>query len=144
MTRAILGPLNIGSRVYRTGKWKLSHEEFPFAFFPAYESGSGYAISSDLLLPLLTAAERVPFIFIDDVYVTGILGKILGVRHVRRKGFAYWTSKAPKACDILKGEVLTGTRVTYLVQRRIWHELDAREGCETQDAVLPGAEEIPG
>jgi len=130
MKWSIMGPLNLGSRVYRRGiKWRLTKEEYPFAFFPPYESGSGYAISADLWRPIVAAADYVPRIFIDDVYITGILGKILGVKHVKRDGFAYWTDKTPTSCAILNGSVLTGTRVDALKQYHIWEDITTRVGC---------------
>jgi hypothetical protein len=67
----------------RTGLWKLSKEEFPFDRFPPYESGSAYVISGDVIGELFDTAEYVPPIFIDDVYITGILGRIVGIQHVK-------------------------------------------------------------
>jgi len=123
---AIMGPFNGGSPVYRKGKWALRPTDYPFHYFPPYESGSGYLISADLLRPLRNASDFVPYIFIDDVYVTGILGRVVGARHVTRPGFAYWTNRAPSACAILNGSVLTGTRVTAQRQRDIWIDLVSR------------------
>jgi len=123
MTSAIMGPFNGGSRVYRKGKWAISETDFPFYYYPPYESGSGYVISADLWRPLLNASNYVRHIFIDDVYITGILGRIVGARHVRRPGFAYWTNKAPAPCSIANGTVLTGTRVDPRIQYSIWEKL---------------------
>jgi len=129
---AITGPYNAGSPVRRKGRWALRPSDYPFHYFPPYESGSGYLVSSDLLGPLRNASDFVPYIFIDDVYVTGILGRVVGARHVTRPGFAYWTSRAPSACDIVNGTVLTGTRVTAQRQRYIWNELVSRvTDCST-------------
>jgi hypothetical protein len=123
MTRAIMGPFNTGSRVYRKGKWAISISDYPFYYYPPYESGSGYVISADLWRPLLNASDYVPHIFIDDVYITGILGRIVDARHVIRTGFAYWTNKAPAPCAIVNGTVLTGTRVDPDRQYSLWNEL---------------------
>ena len=117
---SIMGPLNIASKVQRHGKWAISKSDYPFYYYPPYESGSGYVITADLVYPLVELADFVPRIFIDDVYVTGILGKILNIRHVRRGGFAYWTDKPPALCDILTGSILTGTKVTPDMQYQLW------------------------
>ena len=131
-------PYNSRSPVYRKGKWALGLSEYPFHYFPPYESGSGYLISADLLRPLRNASDFVPYIFIDDVYVTGILGRVVGARHVTRPGFAYWTNRAPSACAILNGSVLTGTRVTGERQRQIWNELVSRDTyCDPVTRVGP-------
>lgn len=126
---AIMGPYNDGARVRRKGKWALGRTEYPFHYFPPYESGSGYLISADLLEPLRNASDFVPYIFVDDVYVTGILGRVIGARHVTRPGFAYWTDRAPSACAIVNGSVLTGTRVTASRQRQIWNSLVSPVDC---------------
>lgn len=137
MTWSIMGPLNLGSRVYRRGKWRLTKEQYPFYYFPPYESGSGYAISADLIGPLLDTSAYVPWLFIDDVYVTGIMGKILGVRHVTQSGFAYWTSKPPSACDISRNYVLTGTKVDPKLQLDIWKQLTDGVHCPDDSKKIP-------
>jgi len=135
---AIMGPYNGGSRVNRKGKWALQPTEYPFYYFPPYESGSGYLISADLLGPLRNASDFVPYVYVDDVYVTGILGRVVGARHVTRPGFAYWTNPAPSACAIINGSVLTGTRVTAARQRQIWNELVSRVDCASSPLAING------
>jgi len=120
---SIMGPVNVGAKVHRNGKWKLTPEEFPFRSFPTYESGSAYVITGDLIHELFVTAEYVPQIFVDDVYITGILGRIVGVNHVRHTGFAFWHSKAPKVCDIVLNRIVSGTKMTPLALRRVWKEL---------------------
>jgi len=135
-SRFILGPLNVGSRVYRNGKWRLTKEQFPFEFFPPYESGSAYVISADLVGELLEASRYVPSIFIDDVYITGILGRILGVQHVRRAGFAFWTSRPPMACDLIARRVVTGTKMTPINLNAIWNELQRGPYCPATGFII--------
>lgn len=130
--RSIVGPLNPRSPVYRTGKWAVDKVQYPFTYYPPYESGSGYAISADLVRPLLETSEYVPHLFVDDVYVTGILGKILNVNHVRQDGFAYWTSKTPTVQQILCDKsVLTGTKVSPDDQYKLWNSLTVGVNCTT-------------
>jgi len=129
LSRSIMGPLNIGSRVYRHGKWKLTRSEFPFDHFPPYESGSAYVITGDLVHELFVTAEFVPYISIDDVYVTGILGRILGVKHVRQRGFAFWTDKPPTDCDLVLNRVVTGTKMTPPNLLNIWKRLKQNLKC---------------
>jgi len=123
LQRSIMGPINVGARAHRGGKWKLTQQEFPFVLFPPYESGSAYVITGDLIHELFVTAEYVPHIFIDDVYVTGILGRILGVNHVMHRGFAFWHSRAPSVCDIVSNRVVSGTKMTPARLRDIWKQL---------------------
>ncbi len=129
-TWSIMGPINIGSRVYRkASKWSLSRDLYPFYHFPPYEAGSTYVISGDLAKPLFAASQRVPSIFIDDVYITGILGKILKVNHVMQKGFAYWVDKKPTICSIRDNYIITGTRMKPAQQYQIWAGLHQEHHC---------------
>ena len=124
LQRSIMGPVNVGSRVHRSGKWKVTKDEFPFAFYPPYESGSAYVITGDLIHELFVTAEYVPPIFVDDVYVTGILGRVLGVNHVMHRGFAFWHSRPPSACDIVLNRVVAGTKMTPTLLRNVWKQLE--------------------
>ena len=125
MTNAIMGPYNEGSRAYRTGKWKIPKEEFPLHFYPPYESGSAYIINADLVPKLFNLSEYIPHIFIDDVYITGILGKILNVRHIKHSGFAFWTDRRPGACYLLRNWILTGTKMNPHVKLlELWAEME--------------------
>jgi len=129
LTRSFMGPYNPRSRVYREGAWKLTIEEFPFDFYPPYESGSAYVITRDLIHELFVAAEYVPHIFVDDVYITGILGRILGVNHARRRGFAYWGSKTPTACDLIRRKVITGTKMHPQRLCALWNDIQLNPKC---------------
>ena len=130
MTRAIMGPYNSASKVYRKGKWTLTKQLYPFYYYPPYESGSAYVISSDLVNPLYQLSRYVPYLFIDDVYITGILGKILGVRHIDHAGFAFWTDKQPQPCDVKLNKVVTGTRMLPLDLTLMWNNL-TKINCDT-------------
>ena len=123
LQRSIMGPVNVGASVHRAGKWRLTKDEFPFKSYPPYESGSAYVITGDLIHELFVTAEYVPYIFVDDVYVTGILGRIVGVNHVMHRGFAFWHSRPPTVCDIISNRVVTGTKMTPNLLRNIWTQL---------------------
>ena len=84
ISRGILGPYNFGSKVQRVGKWCVPRKLFPFNRYPPYYSGSAYVISFDIVRELYETSEYIPAIHIDDVYVTGILAKIIKARHIRR------------------------------------------------------------
>jgi len=128
-SRSFMGPYNPRSRVHRDGVWKLTLNEFPFAFYPPYESGSAYVITGDLIHELFVTAEYVPYIFVDDVYVTGILGRVLGVTHVRQRGFAYWGGKTPTACDIVRRRIITGTKMHPQRLCALWNDLQLNPKC---------------
>ena len=141
--RSIMGPHNGRSRVYRRGKWGLTREEFPFDYYPPYESGAAYMITMDIVQELLDTAKYVPWIFIDDVYITGILAKIINATHVKGKGgFAYWTDKTPTHCDIVLETMITMTKATPNVLETIWKQVKVeyddhvKEECKVKKETL--------
>ncbi|XP_055331889.1 lactosylceramide 1,3-N-acetyl-beta-D-glucosaminyltransferase A-like [Paramacrobiotus metropolitanus] len=71
----------------RKGKWFVAWEDFPDKHYPPYCYGGGYVLTRDLVEGLLSAAGKVPFYWIDDVFVTGLTAKALGgVQHVQFPG----------------------------------------------------------
>jgi len=129
LNRSFMGPYNPRSRVYREGVWKLTLDEFPFPTYPPYESGSAYIITGDLIHELFETAEYVPHIFVDDVYITGILGRILVVNHARQRGFAYWGTKTPTVCDLIKKKIVTGTKMHPQRLCALWNDLQRKPTC---------------
>lgn len=129
----ILGFVNSGSEVLRMGKWKLSEELFPFHVYPPYEGGSAYVMTADVTRELFAASEYVPAIYIDDVYITGILGRIVSVTHVHHPGFAWAYAPPPSLCDVLMGRTITFTRLQSKDVLTAWSVLsDSKDTtCET-------------
>ena len=126
LKRSIMGPLINFSDVKMTGKWAMTDNEFPFPKFPPYLAGSAYVITTDIVVELLVTSDYVPYIFIDDVYVTGILGRILNVTLVDGKTrfeFARVWSRAASACAIMSRHVMTSTRMTPKKLSEIWNRL---------------------
>ena len=59
-------------------KWYLNYTEYPYTFQPDYCSGPGYLFSNDVGKALYKASTKVPFLFIEDVYV-GFCAKLSGI-----------------------------------------------------------------
>ena len=136
-TRSIMGPLNKQSKVYRTGKWALTKTTFPFVWYPPYEGGSCYVISNDIVRGLYETSAYVTPIFIDDVYVTGILARIIGVNHVRQKGFSWWGDRPPTACDFISRKKIAGTKATPTLMYVLWKEVNnANSSCRTPSSPV--------
>lgn len=79
------------SRIQRDDrwKWKVEEDDFKnFTFFPFSHCTGGFVIyTSDLVQDLFIASNIVPFFWIDDVYVTGMLTEVLG--HVQKENLLY-------------------------------------------------------
>ncbi|XP_055700689.1 beta-1,3-galactosyltransferase 5-like isoform X2 [Phlebotomus papatasi] len=82
VTDFILCVINGGQPVVRekNTKWYVSPEEFPNDTYPVYCSGCGVLLTTDVARKLHKAAESTPYLFVDDVYVLGILREKIGAR----------------------------------------------------------------
>ena len=65
----------------KDNKWYIPVEEYSKPRFPPYCAGMAYVMSPDVVADLYKKMRNAPFIWIDDVYITGILARQLGIRH---------------------------------------------------------------
>lgn len=56
-------------------KWKISFDEWPWESYPPYFSGGSVLIPGRTIGPLLAAAEVTPYLWIDDIYLSGLLAE---------------------------------------------------------------------
>ena len=71
-------------KVMRTGKWKVSMKEFKDEYYPTYCSGSAFIMSTDVVIRLHAVSYDVPFFWVDDFYLTGLLPLKAGkIKHVQ-------------------------------------------------------------
>ena len=69
--------------VMRKGKWKVRENEFKDSIYPTYCSGSAFSMSTDVAVSLYKASFHVPFFWIDDFYITGLLPLKVGIKHTQ-------------------------------------------------------------
>ncbi|CAF3574495.1 unnamed protein product [Adineta steineri] len=60
-----------------SSKWFVSSDEYPYEHYAPYCSGSAYFITRDLIQPLVEATQHIPFFWIDDYYITGLLPRAI-------------------------------------------------------------------
>ncbi|XP_070387553.1 beta-1,3-galactosyltransferase 5-like isoform X2 [Dermacentor albipictus] len=63
-------------------KWRVSFREYRPHRYPPYCSGWAIFMSPDVVRELYRASADVPYFWVDDVLVTGILAQRLGIEHV--------------------------------------------------------------
>jgi len=73
--------------VMRTGKWRVSKEEWPDDSYPTYCSGSAFLMSTDVAVQMHRVSYDVPFFWVDDFYITGLLPLKLGPSVVKHTQF---------------------------------------------------------
>lgn len=135
MYRSIMGVFHSHSKVFRSGRWGVSHKDYPFEYYTPYEMGLAYVIDGGLVGELVNASEYVPPIPIEDAYVTGILGRILNVTHVVLKGPHLWQYNSPKSCEISGNITLVGHELAPVKIHGIWKDLiDGVGPCPEMDS----------
>ena len=70
-----------GTTVLKEGKWAVTEKEYPHATYPAFCGGLAYLMTPELAKHLMRASQWVPFFWIDDVYVTGLLAQTIQAKH---------------------------------------------------------------
>lgn len=88
---AILGSIFDGVKPIHDTNNKWYVENFNEAVFPRYVSGTAYVLSASLLKPLFEAGINLPFVRLEDVFVTGISARRthLPVKYHNLPGFQY-------------------------------------------------------
>ncbi len=114
------------------GKWCVPDSEYRGKFYPPYCWGSFYVISGDLLTALEAAIPKVPVWWIADVYLTGIIPRMVGnIKHIVLQEYLeedtdyLMTRLATHPASVLFGFIHGMSDV-----RRAWHI--AHRGAHTQ------------
>ncbi|XP_042230201.1 uncharacterized protein LOC121871786 [Homarus americanus] len=66
----------------RSGKWKVRYEEYPAKNYPLYCSGGAWFLQTKFIPRLLEASKVVPFLWVDDAYISGLLAKQAGIKQL--------------------------------------------------------------
>ncbi|RWS20066.1 beta-1:3-galactosyltransferase 2-like protein, partial [Leptotrombidium deliense] len=61
-------------------KWFVPKFIYPQKYFPNYISGAIYVLSGDCIAPMFNNLFKVRVYYIDDVYITGMIGEIINAR----------------------------------------------------------------
>ena len=63
-----------------SSKWYLPPHEFNQSKFPEFAIGPSYLLSGNAVTTLLKSTDQVPYLWLEDVYLTGLLRKHSGVK----------------------------------------------------------------
>ena len=94
------------SRILRSGKWKVDKHEFVGLKYWPYPFCAGFFVilTSDIIPELYEKAKISPFLWLDDVYVFGLLvSKIGNVTHIKLNDITF-IEKRSLLCFNLKGK----------------------------------------
>ncbi|KAH6941365.1 hypothetical protein HPB50_017104 [Hyalomma asiaticum] len=83
----------------RYAKWYVPKWMYPNETYPDYVNGPAYLISGDSVPLLLGTASTVPYFFIEDVYITGMVAVKAGVRLENDSGYASSRKRGIRPCQ---------------------------------------------
>ncbi|CAG9762272.1 unnamed protein product [Ceutorhynchus assimilis] len=96
----LMGSVICGSKPIRSSsdKWYAGPSYlFPYNIYPSYMSGTSYCMSRDVAKKLLHTALDTPIFHLEDVYLTGICAKKMGLTLTHNGRFTYHPLK-PNLC----------------------------------------------
>lgn len=65
-------------RTFRS-KWRVSYDEYMASYYPNHCPGFSILYSADVVLQLYQKAQKLPYFWIDDVHITGIVASQLNI-----------------------------------------------------------------
>lgn len=106
-------------------KWYISRQQYQANTFPEYISGPAYIITGDILSKLYFATKCLPYIFLEDVYLTGICRRHINAIAVGHPGFSCgYRDQGP--CGGHFRYKITGHHYYPEEIERMWFELNDR------------------
>lgn len=121
-TWTIWGNLHYNATVTRNPKSKsyLSSLQFPEQKLPTFASGAAYLMTMDVVGPMLRAAPYLPYVRLEDVFVTGVLAERLGVRREHVPNY-YKTIMELQRCDLQRYVAIhmSGYQNQFYLMRRL-------------------------
>ncbi|XP_045214067.2 beta-1,3-galactosyltransferase 1-like [Mercenaria mercenaria] len=117
---SVYGYINVHSSVRRKGKWGISKDEFPLTNYPNYASGNSYVISGNIIPRMYMISEYLPYMPIEDAFITGCLARIVEAKVVSVPGFTYWFDPEPDPCQFVRDKRISATHVTTTVMEKLW------------------------
>ena len=99
----------------RNSKWYVSRDDYASSRYPPFVSGWAYVTTIEAARQLVRHGESSPFFWIDDIYVTGMLASLSGLKRVDiRPRFTVYTDHL-KCCLRRKHSSSTTTACDYFV-----------------------------
>ena len=106
-------------------KWYISRAQYSADKFPDYISGPAYVLSGDIIFKLSSATKVLPYIYLEDVYLTGICREYISAKVVGHPGFSCgFRDEGP--CGSFFRYKITGHHYFPNEIERMWDELNDR------------------
>ena len=102
----------------KTEKWSVTYEMYPNKLYPPYCSGTGYVTSMNVVEKVYKVSKDVPFIYLEDVYVSLCLNR-LGLNATHLPGFHAALQKI--GCEYQSKKLVTSHRLTPKMLHEAWN-----------------------
>uniref|UniRef100_A0A0K8R6M3 Hexosyltransferase n=1 Tax=Ixodes ricinus TaxID=34613 RepID=A0A0K8R6M3_IXORI len=118
---AIYGELRRSEKPIRnlSSKWYVSKKDYRGTKYPPFVAGSFYVLGGRILRRLYIALEQVPFIRLEDVFLTGFVAENAGVDRINEK--AIRSNEKVSVCDVSKKA--TFHYITPKMMRLFWYQV---------------------
>ncbi|CAL1539946.1 unnamed protein product [Lymnaea stagnalis] len=118
----LLGAIHQNTAPFRDkkNKWAVTRDEYPDKLFPNYLSGTAYAMTSTAAMRLYLESLYVSFLFLEDVYLTGLVADQAAVPRVADSDFN-WAKYEADGCKFR--DKISGHKNTPEEIRKIHKEL---------------------
>uniref|UniRef100_A0A131Z034 Hexosyltransferase n=1 Tax=Rhipicephalus appendiculatus TaxID=34631 RepID=A0A131Z034_RHIAP len=117
----------------RGSKWYVTRQEYAARTYPTYCGGLGFILPVRTLPMLFNASRQASFLWIDDVYSTGILAKVAGVGHVQLRH--YYDLFPNETAPIVRPKAMfthMGTASIIEHRYRLWDDIMQMHNASTR------------
>ncbi len=122
----------------RSGKYHLTYTEYPYLLIPRYILGYFYVMPMDAAYKLVQASEYIPYLRMEDVYVTAILSRVIGLQI---KGYQTYLSDVDRSekidiCDFVSGKRDVSVNVSPEKMHAVWNKYKYSRVCLSSENRL--------
>ncbi|EEB10287.1 beta-1,3-galactosyltransferase, putative [Pediculus humanus corporis] len=110
-------------------KWYAPRYLFSEKVYPNYLSGTGYLMDRHTALDLYEAALEIPYLHLEDVFITGLCARKAKIKPRHHSGFTYLTRPLDPCLYIKNENVITSHRVTTSNMTQLWTALNNGTKC---------------
>lgn len=116
----VFGHIHKDKEVLRKGRWAVSYSEFPLTHYPNYAAGNSYVISGNIIPRMFAYSEYLPYLSIEDAFITGCLGELVGAKKEDVYGFTWWEEYPPHVCEFYEHNFITANRMDVSLHYKFW------------------------
>lgn len=119
----IFGNINGDVKVRCWGMWKVNEIDYFFFYFLLYVYGNIYVIFVNIVGWIFSVLEYMLYILIEDVYIMGILVKVIDVCFVFVLGFIFWLDYKLNYCDFVNDNRIFVIKVSFKYMFYFWEKI---------------------